>query len=201
MVYSLWRENSCLQDFRSVARFGLSGQESASKPPQAVCKPLANIEMEKLISILITAFFFSSCGSSSNKVDRDEGLTEGVKKDTVNSEEFIGKMLMTSSSNMEPSLDIELYSCDFTIVLNKSGDTTLWSTEDSSFRTPEGFHVGTKWNELPIELQNSVNKIPGWGYYVRLNSHWQLGFCEGESCTDSKPKDESSVKWIFKRND
>jgi hypothetical protein len=136
--------------------------------------------MKKIIEILIVAFFFSSCGSSSNKT---------------------GKLLMTTSSNLEPSYDIQLYKCDFSIVLNENGDTTHWSTNDKDFRTPEGYKIGTKWNELPIDLQNSVNKMPGWGYYIRLNSDWQLGFCEGESCTDSKPKDQSSVKWIFKRND
>ena len=50
MAYSLWRVNGCQQGFRSVAIFGFGGpayeelrtgrQESASKPPQARCKPL-----------------------------------------------------------------------------------------------------------------------------------------------------------------
>ena len=35
--------NGCPQGFRSVASFGFGGQESASKPPQAICKPLATI--------------------------------------------------------------------------------------------------------------------------------------------------------------
>jgi len=32
--------NGCQQGFHSVASFGFGGQESASKPPQAICKPL-----------------------------------------------------------------------------------------------------------------------------------------------------------------
>ena len=43
-VYSLWRVNGCRQGFRYVAKFGLGGQESASKPPQAICKPLGLIK-------------------------------------------------------------------------------------------------------------------------------------------------------------
>jgi hypothetical protein len=39
-AYSLWRVNIYKQGFRSVASFGFSGQESALKPPQAICKPL-----------------------------------------------------------------------------------------------------------------------------------------------------------------
>ena len=45
-AYSLWRVNGCQQGFRSVAGFGFSGQESASKPRTAVCKPLYNIEIK-----------------------------------------------------------------------------------------------------------------------------------------------------------
>tara|TARA_R110002012_G_scaffold321359_1_gene548836 strand:- start:1578 stop:1769 length:192 start_codon:yes stop_codon:yes gene_type:complete len=36
-AYSLWRVNGCQQGFRSLASFGFGGQESASKPPQALC--------------------------------------------------------------------------------------------------------------------------------------------------------------------
>jgi hypothetical protein len=43
-AYSLWRVNGCQQGFRSVASFGFGGQESASKPPQAICKTLAHIK-------------------------------------------------------------------------------------------------------------------------------------------------------------
>jgi len=39
-AYSLWRMNGYQQGFRSVASFGFGGQQSASKPPQAICKPL-----------------------------------------------------------------------------------------------------------------------------------------------------------------
>jgi hypothetical protein len=42
-AYSLWRVNGCQQGFRSAASFGFGGQESASKPPQAICKPLPAI--------------------------------------------------------------------------------------------------------------------------------------------------------------
>jgi hypothetical protein len=32
--------NGCRKGFRFVASFGFGGQESASKPPQAICKTL-----------------------------------------------------------------------------------------------------------------------------------------------------------------
>jgi len=37
-AYSLWRVNGYQQGFPSVASFGFGEQESASKPPQAICK-------------------------------------------------------------------------------------------------------------------------------------------------------------------
>jgi hypothetical protein len=46
-AYSLWRVNGYQQGFRSVASFGLGGQESVLKPPQAICKPLALIKKEE----------------------------------------------------------------------------------------------------------------------------------------------------------
>ena len=39
-AYSLWRVKDCQQGFRFAASFGFGEQESASKPPQAICKPL-----------------------------------------------------------------------------------------------------------------------------------------------------------------
>lgn len=39
--------NGCQQGFRSVANFGFYRQERASKPPQAICKPLAAIRTKQ----------------------------------------------------------------------------------------------------------------------------------------------------------
>ncbi len=50
-AYSLWRVDGNQQGFRSAASFGFGGQESASKPPQAICKPLAIIENPQLKKI------------------------------------------------------------------------------------------------------------------------------------------------------
>jgi hypothetical protein len=47
--------NVCQQGFRSVAKFITGGQESTSKPPQAICKTLCNIknQNEKTSPLLI----------------------------------------------------------------------------------------------------------------------------------------------------
>jgi hypothetical protein len=82
--------------------------------------------------------------------------------------------------------------------LNKQGDTVKIWTNDQNFITSEGFKLGTTWKELPVILQENVNKLSGWGYYVNLDSGWMLGFCEGTTCTDNPPVDTSKVKWIEK---
>lgn len=142
--------------------------------------------MGKLLAILSITICLSSC-SSSTEINDKETKDEKTKK-----------MVMTSSSSMEPSDDARLYGCDFTIVLNDSGDTTYWYTKDEMFKTPEGYRVGFAWSALPIELQNRISKMPGWGYHIDLDSGWQLAFCEGPSCTDMEPRAESVVKWIYK---
>ncbi|WP_373397883.1 hypothetical protein V8V91_25815 [Algoriphagus halophilus] len=60
-TYGLWRVNGCQQGFRFVANFGFGGLESASKPPQAICKPLCAMKkMKSLFNVLIIATLFSA---------------------------------------------------------------------------------------------------------------------------------------------
>ena len=47
------------QGFRSAAKFGFGGQESASKPPQAICKPLGTIYRNMVLRKL---FYISFIG-------------------------------------------------------------------------------------------------------------------------------------------
>ncbi|MBG9378396.1 hypothetical protein I5907_19315 [Panacibacter sp. DH6] len=110
----------------------------------------------------------------------------------------LGKMTLVSSGQMSPYTTIKIDGCDFDLVTNDS-DTTYLATNDKKFQTPEGYKVGTRFTELPIEIQTELTKEPDWGYYFKLLSGWTLGFCEGNSCTDKYPENGSKVKWIFKR--
>jgi hypothetical protein len=153
--------------------------------------------MKKVINLLVVLLIFSSCNFQTQKEENNSKKTE-VKDLASKKEKDV--LLMTSSGDFEISKKVELYNCDFTIVLNKLKDTTHWSTNDEKFVTPEGFKVGTLFKNLPIEIKNSIKQMSGWGFYAELNSGWQLGFCEGKSCTDHEPKEESKVKWIFKKD-
>jgi hypothetical protein len=110
------------------------------------------------------------------------------------------EMIMISSGQFSPSEKIIFDNCEFDLVVNQQMDTIYLQTTDSSFITPEGYNVGTKWKSISNVYQSKLGRMPGWGYYITLDSGWQLGFCEGQTCTDSEPTDESVVTWIFRRN-
>lgn len=123
-----------------------------------------------------------------------------LKEEAKSQEPISHQMLLTSSSKFENSEKVNISGFEFTIVMNESSDTSHWSTIDNRFKTPEGFGVGTTWKEIPEELKIKLEEMPGWAYYIELDSKWKLAFCEGASCTELKPRNESTVNWIFKKN-
>lgn len=109
------------------------------------------------------------------------------------------EVVMVSSGEMHPSSRYTWNEAQFNVVVNEKQDTIYLQTMDPTFHTAEGYHVNTLYRDLSQEDQKKLQKMAGWGYYIELKSGWQLGFCEGESCTDSRPNGSSTVKWIFKR--
>jgi hypothetical protein len=108
---------------------------------------------------------------------------------------------MISSAQFAPYTDIVYAGADFQLVINQENDTIYLATNDVKFVTPEGYKVGEKWKILAKLDKENIGRMSGWGYYIKLESGWQLGFCEGQSCTDTEPTSESQVKWIFRRNE
>jgi len=155
--------------------------------------------MNKLTYIIIFGIIVSSCKNSSKEEDVSisETMTENV--DSVNMSETISKLTMTNSGSLEPSKDVTINGVDFSIVQNKEGDTTFWTTRDLKFKTPEGYRVGNQLKNISELEKDGIYKETGFGYLIELNSGWQLGLCEGKSCTDSIPTENSTIKWIQKR--
>lgn len=85
----------------------------------------------------------------------------------------------------------------YQIVLNSHGDTIYMATRDPRLITEEGYKVGTQWSEIDKKHQNKLQKEMGYAFTIRLDSKWQLAFCEGEQCTSATPVDTSTVDWIF----
>lgn len=134
---------------------------------------------------------------TSSKDDTNTISKTPLKFDTLPNISF-DKMTLVSSGQMSPYTTIKIDGCNFDLVTS-GNDTVYLATSDKRFQTPEGYNVETKFSELPKNIQSELTKEPGWGYYYKLSSGWTLGFCEGNSCTNSYPKANSKVKWIFKR--
>jgi hypothetical protein len=108
------------------------------------------------------------------------------------------KSILISSGQFSQSKPIKILNSTFDIVTNES-DTIYLSTSDKTFQTPEGYMVGTRLADLPQYIKDNLTKEQGWGYYFKLLSGSSLAFCEGKSCADNYPGENSTVKWIFKR--
>jgi len=126
---------------------------------------------------------------SAPKKENDEELSGKID---------LGSVKMISAGQMSRYKKVYIKGIPFDLVAEKN-DTTYFSTDDKRFKTPEGFSIGTKFSSLPKNFRDDLTKEAGWGYYTELPSGWKLAFCEGTSCTDSTPKENSEVKWIFKR--
>lgn len=78
--------NGYQKGFRSAASFGFGGQESTSKPLQAICKPLYFIDIMKYFVPILLYVFFNGCKrseSDSNPIEEtirrdDTEILEGV---------------------------------------------------------------------------------------------------------------------------
>ena len=93
---------------------------------------------------------------------------------------------------------MKFQNADFYYTQNFRQDTIKVWTADCNFETPEKYKVGTKFKEFPERLQKQLLQLPAYGYVLRLETCWDLYFCEGETCTDKKPTTDSQVKWIQK---
>ncbi|MGN2687785.1 hypothetical protein [Flavobacterium sp. GCM10027622] len=104
--------------------------------------------------------------------------------------------------NIQTGYEIrEMYSnsIKYQYELNRKSDTVSLRTYDKKFTTKEGYRVGTKWKDVAKKLTDSVYKLSGFGYYIELESGYNLLFCVGTTCTDNFPNENTEVVCIEKR--
>jgi hypothetical protein len=111
---------------------------------------------------------------------------------------IIDKRILVSSGQLSKYEKVKINNIDFKLVVENK-DTIYLSTNEVKFIVKEGYNVGTKFSELPLLIKENLNVENGWGYFYTLPSGWSIGFCEGKSCTDNYPKEDSKIAWIFKR--
>jgi hypothetical protein len=124
----------------------------------------------------------------------------GTAQETIEWHIDQGKLVLESSGQISPSTRIVRNECEFDVVL-RNGDTVYLQTNDTHFVTPEGYAVGVAWKDLKPEDQLKLVKMTGWGYFIVLDSGWSIAFCEGQSCTDQAPANDSLIRWIFRGKD
>ena len=108
------------------------------------------------------------------------------------------KLLLSPGGGQDPYIETSYMEHEFKVVVDEQGDTSKFVTHDSTFITPEGYSVGSYWLEIPLAEQTKVRIENGYGYYLKLQSGWTLGFCAGSECSNKELSDDSRVVWIEK---
>jgi hypothetical protein len=148
------------------------------------------LKMKKPILICMSASLLIAC-QSWNKDNVSE------KSDAFTTADRLGhKQIDAQTGYVIHAITVD--NIEMKYALSQLGDTVKIWTQDQDFVTSEGFKIGTSWEELPPDLQKNHYALPGWGYFVPLQSGWSLGFCEGPSCTDKPLAATSKVAWIEK---
>lgn len=144
--------------------------------------------------VLLSALTLASCSTETpkKKVELNQDQL------TTTEEGVMMKRVLVSASQSMQGKEIKIGGHTFDLVLEEK-DTLYLATSDNGFLTPEKLHSGMLFSEIPANLKKNLQKEAGWGYYIQLPSGWNIGFCEGASCTDTEPVDSSKVKWVFKR--
>ena len=126
-------------------------------------------------------------------------MVESPPKEDLPPNLQLGPQILISAGQTKTAKEIIFRKCKFDVVVDGKSDTIYLATSDPQFITPEKLKVGMKFSQIPLEFRENMQKENGWGYYVPLKSNWNVGFCEGISCTDQDLTDHSEIKWIFKR--
>lgn len=108
------------------------------------------------------------------------------------------RMQMVNSSTISQATAIDFKGYRFEIAWNSEGKVNYVATYDTNFVTPDNVKVSTTLSEIK-KLQNvEIGTLPGWGYFINLESGWNVAFCVDKTCTGREIGDTDSVKWIYK---
>lgn len=153
--------------------------------------------------ILITSLMLTSFGNKTkpevNKMtDYQQHLKEmGILTGEVyKAEKESDHYIMAGPSALYKSHTLFLYGAEFTLgVTEKESVIRYIATEDKKFITNEGFHVGMSYKDIKSRLKKEAIKLPGWAWYIPLESGWNLAFPLGGD--GEKLQDNASVAWIY----
>jgi hypothetical protein len=108
------------------------------------------------------------------------------------------RLQMVSSSTISKATTIAFNSYKFEIAWTNDGIVNYVATYDKSFITPENIRISTTLKEIKEMQDVEIGTMPGWGYFINLESGWNVAFCVDKTCTGREIVDSDSVKWIYK---
>lgn len=106
---------------------------------------------------------------------------------------------LVSSSQISPSTTVYSKGLVFNIAWNEKRKVNYIVTYDSNFTTKEKIKLNMALRDIKNIQKVEILKMPGWGYYIELESGWNAGFCVDKTCTGRELVEEDRVKYIFKR--
>ncbi len=129
--------------------------------------------------LLALSLFILSC--------QNNEITLGSK---LENKEF-NKRVLAPTISFIPSTNIKINDIEYIIGVNSDQEISYVSTTNSNFRV-DGLTINSKLGDIENDI-NQVKHIPGWGYYIEVNSEWYAGFD-----FQMKPNRGSKIKWFFK---
>ena len=106
------------------------------------------------------------------------------------------KLILTSPSSMLNGYTIFVENKIFTVGVDDNFIIKHISTNDITFYTPEGYHVGMTFEEVVLNKNFDVKKVYGWGYTIELPSKWILVF-EIKDSSNDYPEKNDSILWMY----
>ncbi len=152
--------------------------------------------MKKALLMLLISPLFVMCGEEPENEGHNYTVADYSAIPPMGISDTV-KVILSPGGGEDTYIETNYYGYDFKLVINSEGDTVRFVTHDA-FVTPEGYTVGTRWADIPLEKQTEVERIKGYGYFLKLASGWKLGFCAGSECANEDLSEDSRVVWIEK---
>ena len=121
-----------------------------------------------------------------------EIIADSIKQTSNN------RMQLINSSQFSPSTTVYCQGSLFNIAWDNNGKVNYMMTTDTNFVTDNNVKVNVTLKEVKRIQDVEIFSMPGWGYYIRLNSDWFAAFCIDSTCTGRDIEDNDKINWIYK---
>lgn len=139
--------------------------------------------------VVLSALAFTSCSSTGGQEPAEASAHH--PPDSRNRTQ-----LLTSPSSIEDVHDTTINGVHFLATMDTPPHHL--TTDDTSFRTPEGAHVGMRLSEAEGLTADSVAYLHQWGYVLKFPSGWTAGFAVEDFDKPAMASDPS-IGWLYRQ--